>query len=161
VVFKSRYQLFLASIILVLASTAFSQPVAGDQFEARQPLNLTSAFAVETKREARNILESLDLSLAQKSEIQSILLAAMQSMEAVNGQLYELESDKERMLSMDVQEMVKALHQQRVQLAEMLSIEILSLLSSQQRSRLKLKPDSAVEPVRESLPKMSVKEYEI
>ncbi len=120
--------------------------------------DLAKAFSAETERDARNILESLDLSFTQKSEIQSILLAAMQSMEAVNAQIKELESDKERMLSKDIQQMIEALYKQRVQLAEMLSVEILSVLSPQQRSELKLTPE--VEPVQKPVSDQVVREYE-
>ena len=121
--------------------------------------SLAEAFAVETEKQGRNILQSLDLSPAQKSEIQSILLAAIQSMDAVNAQLEELSSDKERLLSEDTQQMISALRKQRLQLAEMLSVKILSVLSPQQRSQLKLTPDieSAQEPVSEQ----AVVEYEI
>jgi len=152
VAFKYLCRLIFALLVSFPSVALMAEPKTG------QSSNLAKAFSVDTELEARNVLESLDLSFTQKSEIQSILLAAIQSMEAVNNQLNELESDKQRLLSEDIQEMVVALHKQRVQLAEMLSVEILSVLSPQQRAQLKLTPE--IEPVREPVSENAVREYE-
>lgn len=156
---KKIFIFALALEFLLSASLSF-----GDEDQASR---LVSAFSANTgsadaERGTRNVLESLELSSTQKSEIQSILLAAVQSMDAVSSQLQKLESDPERLLSEDVHEMKEALRKQRVQLAEMLSVEILSVLSPQQRSQLKLMPDNepGVSPVQDQILEKVSREFE-
>lgn len=152
-VVNKHWRYFFACMLCCSLSAALvAEPQSGSA-------GLAQTFSVESEREARSILESLGLSLTQKTEIQSILLAAMQSLDAVNAQIGALESDKQRMLSKDIQAMIEALYQQRVQLAEMLSVEILSVLTAEQRSELKLTPKT--ENVRDSATEQVVREYEI
>lgn len=118
--------------------------------------DLEEVFSGDQTPGQRSILESLALSGGQKAEIQNILLAGMQSLDAVNAQIGHFEASFSTARSADAQQMLTDLKQQRIQLAEMMSVEILSILTPVQRSKLNLTsnlPARAEEP--------SPREYEI
>ena len=68
-----------------LAAVFFLMPSLVSADTSSDSSRLAEAFAVDTERDAGNILDSLSLGFTQKSEIQSILLAAMQSLETDSG----------------------------------------------------------------------------
>ena len=67
------------------------------------------ALAIEAERDARNILDSLRLGYNRKSEIHSVLPAAIESMDAVNVQLGEMQTPDPNLLSEGTQGMIPAL----------------------------------------------------
>ena len=70
-----------------LAAVFFLMPSLVSADTSSDASRLAEAFAVDAERDARNILDSLSLGFTQKSEIQSILLAAMQSLGTDSGGL--------------------------------------------------------------------------
>lgn len=155
---KPLSQSIFFAVLLCIAASAKAEPES--ESGPSVPLSTLSDVLIDQQdpSQRQNILETLRLSETQKLDIQTILLAGMQSLDAVNAQLGQFEVQPQEQLSADAQQMVADLKQQRIQLAEMMSVEILSILSTDQRAKLNLTSEL---PTTTESRQPSIREYEL
>lgn len=121
---------------------------------------LSSLFSqAEERLEKESILDRLELSHSQRSSIQAILLGGMQSLEAVNNQLHNLQIVQ--VDTGDSKQMVVSLQEQKLRLAETMAVEILSVLTPDQISRLDISPLVERRPAGQNAIKKIKREFEI
>jgi Spy/CpxP family protein refolding chaperone len=93
----------------------------------------TSAALAHHGASHGDLLDKLDLTASQRSEINEVLIGGMQSLDAVNQELQKLGSlpDVDE-TNPQVEEMRMALIEQRLRLAQSMATDILNVLSTEQ-----------------------------